>query len=356
MGRRIQKLVAAYNGSAYTNAYTNRFVYDGWNLLAEVNPAGSLVRGYLWGSDLSGSMQGAGGIGGLLEVSYYGGSTTTNCFVARDGNGNIAGLIYAAAGTNLANYDYGPFGELIRMTGPMAKLNPFRFSTKYEDDESGLDYYGYRYYNPSTGRWPSRDPIGEPGFEVSRKPSRKSASIQPDLYLFVHNDAVNRADFHGLCCCDAATIAKQMQDLLGRYALAENHLEGRNIPRGQGHWSDYSCANINGAIGNFMAPSPFCWRCRLQELEEKWIWPSLPQNDHWVIICNSTPASAFSVQTITFDYWGNGSGQAGYPNISDQPAVYYDHAPDCNTPWKADYDWLDVLPPYELLWPIQGPA
>jgi RHS repeat-associated protein len=38
-----------------------------------------------------------------------------------------------------------------------------RFSTKQQDGESGLLYYGYRYYDPVTGRWPSRDPIGERG-------------------------------------------------------------------------------------------------------------------------------------------------------------------------------------------------
>src|ERR1700734_3770224 len=59
----------------------------------------------------------------------------------------------------------GPFGELIRQSGPMAKLNPFRFSTKYDDDETDFLYYGYRYYNPSTGRWLSRDPIVELGFD-----------------------------------------------------------------------------------------------------------------------------------------------------------------------------------------------
>ena len=42
------------------------------------------------------------------------------------------------------NDDYGPFGEVIRSTGLMAKNNPFRFSTKYDDDESDLLYYGYR--------------------------------------------------------------------------------------------------------------------------------------------------------------------------------------------------------------------
>ncbi len=45
----------------------------------------------------------------------------------------------------------------------MAKANPFRFSTKYQDDETDLVYYGYRYYSASTGRWLSRDQIEELG-------------------------------------------------------------------------------------------------------------------------------------------------------------------------------------------------
>jgi len=57
----------------------------------------------------------------------------------------------------------GPFGEVIRATGPMAKANPLRFSTKYQDDETDLLYYGYRYYNASTGRWLGRDPSEENG-------------------------------------------------------------------------------------------------------------------------------------------------------------------------------------------------
>jgi hypothetical protein len=49
----------------------------------------------------------------------------------------------------------------------MSESNPFRFSTKYQDDETGLLYYGYRYYQPVTGRWINRDPIGEKGFYAS---------------------------------------------------------------------------------------------------------------------------------------------------------------------------------------------
>ena len=60
----------------------------------------------------------------------------------------------------------GPFGEVIRATGPMAKVNPLRFSTKYQDDESDLLYYGYRHYKSPTGTWLNRDPVVELGFHL----------------------------------------------------------------------------------------------------------------------------------------------------------------------------------------------
>ena len=67
----------------------------------------------------------------------------------------------------------------------MAKSNPFRFSTKYQDDESELLYYGYRFYNAATGRWLNRDPIGEAG------------GIH--LYQFVKNQPSGWIDPLGLC-------------------------------------------------------------------------------------------------------------------------------------------------------------
>jgi RHS repeat-associated protein len=67
----------------------------------------------------------------------------------------------------------------------MAKANPFRFSTKYQDDETGLLYYGYRYYQPSIGRWPSRDPAEEMGGGAN-------------LYAFANNAPVNEVDPLGL--------------------------------------------------------------------------------------------------------------------------------------------------------------
>jgi hypothetical protein len=96
-------------------------------------------------------MQGAGGVGGLLEVGCYG-SAMTNCFSAFGGNGNVGALIHAADGAVAANDEYTAFAESVRVTGVMAGNNPFRFTTKYADDESDLLYYDYRYYKLSL-RW-----------------------------------------------------------------------------------------------------------------------------------------------------------------------------------------------------------
>jgi RHS repeat-associated protein len=135
---------------------------------------------FLWGTDASGTLQGAGGVGGLLAVTDSSGSH----FAGYDGNGNVTLLVKATDRSVTAQYEYGPFGELLSSSGSMATANPFRFSTKYQDDETGLLYYGYRYYNPNTGRWLSRDPIAERG--------------GLNLYLFLSNDPLNRADFLAL--------------------------------------------------------------------------------------------------------------------------------------------------------------
>ena len=190
MGRRIQKVVSTNSGLGYVVEYTDNYAYDGWNCVAVLNSSLSLVNSFLWGTDLSGSMQGAGGVGGLVQVTYYG-SSPTNGFVAYDGNGNVVALVNAADGSTLSLYEYGPFGELLRATGPLAKLNPFRFSTKYDDDESDFLYYGYRYYNPSTGRWLSRDPAEE-------------NEGGPNLYALVGNDSIQSSDPLGLATYQAA--------------------------------------------------------------------------------------------------------------------------------------------------------
>jgi hypothetical protein len=128
-GRRITKRVSTWNGSAYVSSYTNKFLYDGWNLIAELNQSNGVVRTFLWGSDLSGSLQGAGGVGGLLAIAV---TTNGTHFPAFDGNGNVSSLVSATNEVRTASYDFGPFGEVIRAEGSAASSNPVRFSSKYQ--------------------------------------------------------------------------------------------------------------------------------------------------------------------------------------------------------------------------------
>ena len=184
--RRISKKVylwdAQANAYATTPATESHFLYDGWNLVAELDASNNVTRSYLWGLDLSGSPQGAGGVGGLIAITTTGANSGTY-FTAFDGNGNVTDLMNSADGNSVAQYEYGPFGEPVRVSGIMAGVNPFRFSTKYTDDEDGVVCYLHRYYRNSTGRWLSRDPIEERGGF--------------NLYVFTLNSPLNFLDILG---------------------------------------------------------------------------------------------------------------------------------------------------------------
>ena len=183
--RRAQKKVLAWDdgAGAFVPESTTRYFWSGWTLLGEYDETLQPLRTHLWGHDLSGSFEGAGGVGGLLATTVVGPAGGT-WLMAYDGNGNIMAAVNAETGEPEAQFEYGPFGETLQATGPVAGNLPFRFSTKYEDSETGLLYYGYRFYSPGTGRWASRDPIEERG--------------GLNLYAFVGNDGVNRWDLLGL--------------------------------------------------------------------------------------------------------------------------------------------------------------
>lgn len=176
LGRRIEKKVSHWNSGSWLLDSESLFVYDGWNLLATINPQSSILVSFVWGQDLSGTMTQAGGVGGLLIANLSG----TNCFTAYDGNGNVTALINAGDKTVAARYEYSPYGELLRETGLLAHQMPFRFSTKFWDEETGLVYYGHRYYSQKLGRWISKDWIAEQG--------------GINLYVFLHNKAFGSID------------------------------------------------------------------------------------------------------------------------------------------------------------------
>jgi RHS repeat-associated protein len=170
LSRRISRSV--------TGSPTTLYLYDGFNCIAEYTGT-TLAKARTWGMDLSGAMQGAGGVGGLLAEKQ--GSNTF--YPTYDGNGNISEYL-EADGDVAAHFEYDPFGNTVVDTDDaIAPLFAYRFSTKPIDFKTGLYYYSYRWYDPVTGRWPSRDPIEERG--------------GINLYGFVGNDGMNKWDVLG---------------------------------------------------------------------------------------------------------------------------------------------------------------
>lgn len=121
------------------------------------------ICAYTRGNDLSVSLEGAGGIGGLLaRTRYFAGTPTSSYFYFADGNGNITYMIDTNQ-TMVASYRYDPFGNIISKSGSLADVNVYRFSSKEIHANSGMYYYGFRFYDPNLQRWLNRDPIEERG-------------------------------------------------------------------------------------------------------------------------------------------------------------------------------------------------
>jgi YD repeat-containing protein len=150
------RLVSATNGTTtlnFTYDYQGRlvkkddgsnmevYVYDGWNRIAAFKIHSSLFTlhsSYLWGLDLSGTMQGAGGVGGLLKEG--------DLYPTFDANGNILQKL-DSEGTVVMSVDYDPFGNMIEGT----LVGEYGFSTKPLINDLDWYYYGFRYYDPVTG-------------------------------------------------------------------------------------------------------------------------------------------------------------------------------------------------------------
>jgi len=179
------------------------FAYGVWNSVAGLTQVSGfpfqVFPSVVSGLDLSETIHGAGGVGGLLmwlQPQSVGWSSELELrphWYTYDGNGNVSDLVSGdwdfttfldpAFSSALENhYEYGPFGGIVAATENRPE-NPFKFSTKWHEGNR-LVYYGYRFYNPETGRWVSRDPIGERG--------------GVNLNGFIGNGPTNSTDMLGL--------------------------------------------------------------------------------------------------------------------------------------------------------------
>jgi RHS repeat-associated protein len=183
--RRIRKEYTWQSG-AWVQTNEIYYVYDDKVVIQERNINNLPTRTYVRGLDLTASLDGAGGIGGLLSMTVNtapGPSSSNSYYYHSDANGNVTVLVNPSQYI-VAKYLYDAFGNVLSAAGSMAQQNLYRFSSKEEHLNSGLVYYLYRYYDPNLQRWPNRDPIAELG--------------GINMFTFVGNNPISSLDPRGL--------------------------------------------------------------------------------------------------------------------------------------------------------------
>jgi len=184
MLRRRVRVEKVWQNSQWVTASETRYIYDGMLVIQERDANNLPAVSYTRGSDLSGTRQGAGGIGGLLaradnRLLIAGDPSAHACYHA-DGNGNITALANGTQGI-VARYLYDPYGNLLAKAGSLADANLYRFSSKELHPSSSLYYYGYRFYAPSLQRWINRDPLHEDDANNLYQFARNAPAIVVDV-------------------------------------------------------------------------------------------------------------------------------------------------------------------------------
>ena len=197
MRRRITKEFT-WQGGAWVQTNEVHYVYDGSVVIQERDINNLPQVGYTRGNDLSRTLQGAGGIGGLLAFSQLSTLNPQHFYYHADVNGNVTAMVNAQQ-IIVAKYLYDPFGGTLSLSGPLASVNTYRFSSKEYHQNSGLVYYLYRFYDANLQRWLNRDPLGERGGN--------------NTFSAVHNNFINYYDPNGLLVGALTTIATTLSEI-----------------------------------------------------------------------------------------------------------------------------------------------
>lgn len=171
--RRLTKTTQVLDEGKWKKTENLRFLYEGDNEIGAVSPEGDIlelrVLGLGMGAEIGASV--------AFEFNHH------IYAPIHDSQGSVCCLIDLETKMPAEFYRYSAFGELVYIH-ERAILNPWLFSSKRYEEETGLVYFGKRYYDPSIGRWTTRDPLG---FFDS-----------PNLYLYALNNPVSRVDLYGL--------------------------------------------------------------------------------------------------------------------------------------------------------------
>jgi len=270
-GRRIYKSSASG---------TSVYAYDGNDLIEETNGSGAVTARYT---------HSANAIDEPLAMLR----SSATSFYQQDGLGSITSLSNTAGALAQA-YTFDSFGNQTASSGSVT--NPFRYTGRESDSETGLYFYRTRYFDPQAGRFLSEDQIGFLGGK--------------DFYVYVLNRPVQFADPLGFS-------PEDIQNLKSACHRCTNSLtnSGERLP-GSGWWPAFKNdqkRNWNWATGNHLFG---CWEQALQ----------MPP-----CLASAVPADhGWTFEVIPWWFGSHHIVIARDPDPND-PAVYCD-------PWR-NYAW-----------------
>jgi len=209
-GDTLGQLVSVSTNGAFAESYTYdplgrrvsttdgsgtiRHVYDGDQCVADGDANGAPVRVYSWGA----------GIDDLLAITLINGAATNSYYAVKDRLGSVQALMNAS-GSVIESYTYDAWGVTVIKNAGGAVIaasaygNRFMFHGGACSAVTGLYNFRARWYDPSTGRWLSKDPIGISG--------------GLNMYAFCGDDPVNTSDAFGLCTTSQFNADRFMQYL-----------------------------------------------------------------------------------------------------------------------------------------------
>jgi len=235
-GQRIQKksyltVESSRGRSNKQDEKTEQYRYDGEDIVAIYDGSGELQMTFVHGP----------GIDEPLSVTYYKKQNSkkdkvkkeTNYYTA-DALGSIVRLT-DKKGNIVESYEYDSFGNFRDSEDDMSQ--PYAYTGREYDEETGLYYYRARYYDSSVGRFISKDPIV--GF--IEYPSSQNR------YSYVTNNPARYVDPFGLSKSDVSLTGRGSEvGILGyqQQELGLLQMIITNIPSSAG-----ICVNGEGGIG-----------------------------------------------------------------------------------------------------------
>ncbi len=179
-GRRMVKSLFYSKGTKKTRLSFSQAFYCGYHELGTLNENGNIQELRVPGVSAQGISQ--------TSIAIEIGKKTYAPL--HDISGNVIALIDHATKLVAESYIYSAFAEEKIYDSDGNRIfrsavgNPWRYKEKRMDEETGLIYFGFRYYDPDIRRWISPDPLG--------------SLDGPNLYAFLHNNPLTSIDQFGL--------------------------------------------------------------------------------------------------------------------------------------------------------------